>query len=141
MNATQYIAFENELEKIAKAGILRRQLSGLVGGPGLKAGEETVIQAALRALLSPRKAMKRGLKDMPGWEKALLAGFTGYQLPAAIKRGQGDRPKRIGKLLGGTAGWLAFRRMPIAGLLAGWYGAEHVGGKAGAAAGRKIRGY
>lgn len=90
------------------------------------------LAAAGKAVRDPAGTMYKGFWKMPLMEKLMLAGFTAPDAMRIAKMEPGkERSEEIGKLVGGTAGWIGTGNLPFLGSMLMWTGAEHAGGKIG----------
>lgn len=92
---------------------------------------QTLREGAGQLLRRPVRTMRKGYKAMGTGETAMIAGFTGLGAPDAVRKDNPNRGRSIGELAGGTAGWLATRRMPFVGSMLGYMAAERLGESAG----------
>ena len=136
-----------------KMGWLRKQLFRQTEGTVLPTAkkakylnpdERTLLEGAGRFVRHPIAETKTALGTGPGamglGDKALFGGMTAMQMPQVATAEPGDRGRQIGQLAGSTAGWLAFRRMPLISSMLGWAAGERLGGAAGKGASRLVSG-
>jgi hypothetical protein len=163
VNQATLEAFVDELEKIAflaragravagqvgrggrwVGGGIKRQAQSVLGGAGLKAGDESALTAAGKLVTSPKRTMSKNFREMGGVDKALLGGFTGAELASAGKKQPNGSRRgatgRVGAALGGAAGWVATRKVPMVGGLIGMGLAAGAGKKLGDKLENKVTG-
>lgn len=161
MNAVMFNAFQDELEKIAfkrqaleagKEGLKwlagkgkalkegtkarsSRAWQGVVGGPDLKKGQESALEAGAKFVAAPIKSTREAFKrksqgGMGLGEKGLTTGLLGLDT-AHTARAKGRRGEAAGQGLGGAAALIAGRRTPLLGNLALYTAASRAGGSLG----------
>lgn len=108
---------------------LRHAGHGVVGGKSLKPGEVSAAHEAKKFAKNPIKRSKESFQNMGMVERSLLGGLTGMEAVDAAKAPKGEKGKRVGSMVGGTAGWLAFRKAPLVGSLVGMMASAKAGEK------------
>jgi hypothetical protein len=137
-----------------KMGWLRKQLFRQAEGVALptakktkylQPGERTLLEGAGKFARHPiaeiKKALGTGPTAMGLGEKALFGGMTALHLPQVATAEPGDRGRQIGQLAGSTAGWMAFRKMPMIASRLGWAAGEGLGGLGGKGVSRLVAGH
>lgn len=79
----------------------------------------------------PLHTTRLGWKTMPGYEKAMLGGFTGMGAYGAATAPPGERLKEMGKTVGMAASWVPTGGLSIIPQIGAWTAAERAGGVLG----------